>query len=113
VKRLNFTIDDNTADLLNEISNRFYYGNKSLTVRAALEKLAAHFGDAGWVISGYTPKVLHHEEHCHSCGAAHPEGDVLYQPIFQKATAPGAMHDIPAEPWLDCSQCVEHQPPAA
>ncbi len=82
MKRLNFTIDDETVDMLDQISNIYYHGNKSLTVRAALESLATHLGHAGWVISGYAPAVLDHEENCHSCGQSYPEGNVLYRPCL-------------------------------
>ena len=107
MKRLNFTFDDEVTELLDQISERYYHGNKSLTVRAALESLATHLGHAGWVIAGYTPLVLDHEETCHSCGAEYAGGDVLYRPVFQRGNAPDAMQKIPQEMWLDCSQCVE------
>lgn len=107
MKRLNFTFDDDTVELLDEISDRYYYGNKSLTVRAALESLATHLGHAGWVISGYAPMVLDHQENCHSCGKTYPEGDILYRPVFQRGHAADALQEIPHENWLDCSQCIE------
>ena len=109
MKRLNFTFDDDTVDLLDQISDLYYRGNKSLTVRAALESLATHLGHAGWVISGYAAVMLHHEENCHSCGKTYPEGDVLYRPVFQRGHAPGALSDIPQEDWLDCSRCVQER----
>ncbi len=107
MKRLNFTFDDETEMLLDEIAGRYYYGNKSLTVRAALESLATHLGHAGWVITGYARAVLEHSENCHSCGTAYPEGDVLYRPVFGRGNAPDALREIPQENWLDCSRCVE------
>ncbi len=109
MKRLNFTFDEDTADLLDEIAGRYYGGNKSLTVRAALESLAAHLGHAGWVISGYAPAVLDHPEDCHSCGQTYPEGGILYRPVFGRGNAPDALREIPQEPWLDCSRCVEQR----
>ena len=107
MKRLNFTFDAETTDLLEQISERYYHGNKSLTVRAALESLATHLGHAGWVIAGYAPAVLEHQENCHSCGTVYPEGGVLYRPVFQRGNAPDALREIPQENWLDCSRCVE------
>jgi len=107
MKRLNFTIDEETVDLLEQISERYYGGNKSLTVRAALESLAAHLGHAGWVIAGYAPAVLDHQENCHSCGQTYPEGQTLFRPVFQRGHAPDALREIPQENWLDCSRCVE------
>lgn len=107
MKRLNFTFDDDTVDLLDQISDLYYHGNKSLTVRAALESLATHLGHAGWIISGYVPATLEEDANCHSCGRPYPEGDILYRPVFQRGHAPDALSEIPHENWLDCSQCVE------
>ncbi len=107
MKRLNFTFDDETEDLLEQIAGRYYHGNKSLTVRAALESLATHLGHAGWVVTGYAPAVLDHPENCHSCGTAYPKGEILYRPVFGRGVAPDARRVIPQENWLDCSRCVE------
>lgn len=109
MKRLNFTFDHETAELLEQISEIYYHGNKSLTVRAALESLATHLGHAGWVIAGYAPIVLDRAESCHSCGTPHGKGDVLYRPVFRRGNAPGALKSIPTEDWLDCPQCVEQR----
>ncbi len=105
--RLNFTLDDATVSLLDRLSESYYNGNKSQTVRAALESLAAHTGHDGWVINGYTPVELNGEGTCHSCGEAHRQGEVLYRPVFERGRSPRALTHIPAEPWLDCSRCVE------
>jgi hypothetical protein len=107
MKRLNFTFDGDTEGLLDEIAARYYGGNKSRTVRAALESLATHLGHAGWVITGYAPAVLERAENCHSCGAAYGEGAVLYRPVFGRGSAPDALRAIPQEDWLDCPRCVE------
>lgn len=107
MKRLNFTFDDDTSELLDQIAAKYYHGNKSLTVREALESLATHLGHAGWVIAGYVPVVLDHQETCHSCGVPYPEGEVLYRPTFGRGHAPDALRHIPQELWLDCSNCVE------
>lgn len=107
MRRLNFTLDDDTVRLLEKLATTYYGGNKSQTVRAALESLAAHTGVDGWVITGYTPVRLDHEASCHSCGEAHPEGDVLFRPVFERGASPTALPRIPAEVWLDCSGCVE------
>ena len=40
MQRLNFTLDDSTVDLLERVAETWYGGNKSQTVRAALESLA-------------------------------------------------------------------------
>ena len=107
MKRQNFTFDDETTSLLDEIAARYYHSNKSLTVRAALESLATHLGHVGWIIAGYAPAVLDQQQNCHSCGATYPEGGILYRPVFQRGNAPDALREIPQENWLDCSRCVE------
>ena len=107
MKRLNFTLDNETVQLLHELSEKYYSGNKSQTVRAALESLAAHTGHEGWVIAGYTPKQLDDEIDCHSCGESHEKGEVLYRPVFERGKSPEALSKMPTENWLDCPQCVE------
>jgi hypothetical protein len=107
MQRLNFTLDDATVKLLDQLAQDYYQGNKSLTVRAALESLAAHIGHDGWVIAGYTPAEVHGEVSCHTCGEAHRDGEVLYRPVFERGKSPIALTQIPSEMWLDCSQCVE------
>jgi hypothetical protein len=109
MKRLNFTLDDETVQLLTELSEKFYDGNKSQTVRAALESLATHTGHEGWVITGYTPKELEDDISCHSCGKSHKKGDILYRPVFERGQSPEALPQIPSENWLDCPQCAEKQ----
>ena len=108
VQRLNFTLDDSTVDLLERVAETWYGGNKSQTVRAALESLATHLGHEGWVISGYTPVVIDGQAACHSCGGAHDQGEVLFRPVFQRGTGRSALARLPSEPWLDCGDCVEH-----
>ncbi|MSP12285.1 MAG: hypothetical protein EXR62_04920 [Chloroflexi bacterium] len=107
MQRLNFTLDDNTVELLERLAEKYYSGNKSLTVRAALESLAAHAGHEGWVITGYTPVVIAEESACHTCGETHDKGEVLYRPVFERGASSKALPKIPAENWLDCSHCVE------
>jgi hypothetical protein len=107
MQRLNFTLDDDTVRLLEKLSQKYYHGNKSLTVRAALESLAAHVGHEGWVVAGYTPVVVEEETRCHTCGDTKEKGDVLYRPVFQRGEGPRVMARIPAESWLDCPNCVQ------
>jgi hypothetical protein len=109
MQRLNFTLNDDTVRLLERLAGKYYGGNKSQTVRAALESLAAHVGHDGWVIAGYTPVELDAAAECHTCGEAHDTGDVLYRPVFERGSSPRALPRIPAESWLDCPQCVEQQ----
>ncbi|TYP95530.1 hypothetical protein LX73_0838 [Fodinibius salinus] len=109
MKRLNFTLDNETVQLLEELSEKYYNGNKSQTVRAALESLAVHAGHEGWVIAGYTPKELDEVENCHSCGESHKKGDILYRPVFEKGSSPKALPSMPSEHWLDCPDCAEKQ----
>jgi hypothetical protein len=105
--RLNFTLDDATVSLLERLSADYYGGNKSLTVRAALESLAAHIGHAGWVIAGYSPVTIQGRAACHTCGEAHEQGEVLFRPVFERGEGPTALPHIPTEMWLDCPTCVE------
>ena len=107
MQRLNFTLDDATVSLLEKLSETYYGGNKSQTVRAALESLAAHIGHDGWVVRGYTPVQLHDVMSCHTCGERHREGEVLYRPVFERGRSPHALSQIPSEEWLDCPRCVE------
>ncbi|MBI3941505.1 MAG: hypothetical protein HY326_00700 [Chloroflexi bacterium] len=107
MQRLNFTLDDNTVELLERLAEKYYGGNKSHTVRAALESLAAHAGHEGWVITGYTPVVIDQTSSCHTCGTPHGKGDVLYRPVFERGAGSRALPKIPSENWLDCSHCVE------
>lgn len=107
MKRLNFTLDDDTVKLLEELAGKYYSGNKSQTVRAALESLAAHTGHEGWIIAGYTPKELDNESACHSCGEEHEKGEILYRPVFERGKSPEAFPKMPTENWLDCPDCAE------
>lgn len=107
MKRLNFTLDDSTVELLNKLSEKYYKGNKSQTVRAALESLAAREGHDGWVISGYTPLRIDHDVNCHSCGLEQSEGNVLFKPVFEKGNSPNAIEHIPTEEWMECQTCIE------
>lgn len=107
MRRLNFTLDNATVAMLDRLAERYYGGNKSLTVRAALESLAAHAGHEGWIVAGYTPVVLDARADCHTCGELHGQGEVLYRPVFRRGQGQQALPRIPAELWLDCSQCVE------
>jgi len=107
MKRLNFTLDESTVELLSNLSEKFYNGNKSQTVRAALESLAARQGHDGWVITGYTPMRIDHEVNCHSCGTEHGEGNILFKPVFERGRSPEAIRQIPSEEWVECNVCVE------
>ncbi len=109
MKRLNFTLDDSTVELLVKLSKKYYKGNKSQTVRAALESLAAHEGHDGWVVAGYTPLRVDHSVYCHTCGDEQAEGKVLYKPVFEKGNSPSAIKEIPAEEWVECQMCIKKQ----
>ncbi|MDX1587194.1 MAG: hypothetical protein R3222_10625 [Balneolaceae bacterium] len=109
MKRLNFTLDQDTVHLLEDLAKKFYEGNKSQTVRAALESLAAHTGHQGWVITGYTPKKVEGQVNCHGCGETHADGEILYRPVFERGNSPSALPKIPSENWLDCPDCAEKQ----
>ena len=100
-------IDLLIRDLLQELANKYYQGNKSQTVRAALESLATHQGHDGWVITGYTPLRVDHHVHCHTCGKEQDEGKVLFKPVFERGNSPSAIQKIPNEEWVECVTCVE------
>lgn len=107
MKRLNFTFDTETIKLLESLAEKYYNGNRSHTVRAALESLASHTGHEGWVITGYTANEIKDEVHCHSCGDVHKKGEILYRPVFERGKSPTALPKIPSESWLDCPDCAE------
>lgn len=107
MRRINFTFDEATVELLEQLAEKYYSGNKSLTVRSALESLAAHTGHAGWVITGYTPIVLDQQVSCHTCGHVYPSGNTLYRPVFERGRGPSALLKLPSESWLDCATCIE------
>ena len=107
MKRLNFTLDDETVNLLEKLAVKYYKGNKSQTVRAALESLASHAGQEGWVIKGYTPLRADHQTQCHECGTDQNKGTILFKPVFERGSSPGAVKRIPSEEWLECPDCLE------
>ena len=107
MQRVNFTLDETTIQLLEKLSERLYSGNKSQTVRSALESLAVHSTHEGWVIAGYVPVAVDRATRCRTCGDEHRKGDVLYRPVFQRGEGPGVLPRLPAENWLDCGGCAE------
>jgi hypothetical protein len=109
MQRLNFTLDDEAVALLDVIAGEYYNGNKSSTVRAALESLATHLGHEGWVIAGYTPVELDRKAACHECGASYRSGDTLYRPVFERGRGAKVLPSLPAESWLACPKCIENQ----
>ena len=104
---MNFTFDDETVALLEALARDYYSGNKSHTVRAALESLATHVGHAGWVIAGYTPVQLKRRAACHECGASYRSGDVMFRPVFERGRGERVLPKLPAESWLACPNCVD------
>ncbi|MFK7844807.1 MAG: hypothetical protein AB8G77_05850 [Rhodothermales bacterium] len=109
MKRINITVDEPTVALLNELAERYYKGNKSKTVRAALESLAAHSGYMGWIIRGYVPIATDVDTSCHTCQTLHQKGDVLFRPVFERGRGPNVYSHIPSESWMDCPVCAEQQ----
>ena len=109
MKRLNFTLDEEAVELLNNMAEKYYQGNKSRTVRAALESLATHIGHDGWVVAGYTPVQVDHDVACHTCGTDYGAGDILFRPVFERGASPSALTQIPSEEWLDCPDCAEER----
>ena len=106
MRRINFTLDEDTIELLSSVADRFYGGNRSLAIRAAVESLAAHSGHEGWVITGFTPEEIHAETKCHCCATEFPTGAILFRPVFERGVSPEALDRLPEGKWLDCSQCA-------
>lgn len=109
MKRLNFTFDDSTIELLEELSDNYFSGNKSQTVREALESLKVNIGNKGWVIKGYTPRQLEEEIQCYSCGEDHHAGEILFTPVFEKGSGVRAINALPKKPWVECDKCVDSE----
>jgi hypothetical protein len=109
MQRLNFSLDAGTVELLDRLASEYYAGNKSRTVRAALESLAVHIGHDGWVVRGYVPTPVAGEVSCHTCGEEHHQGEVLFRPVFERGQSPRALPTMPTEEWLECTDCVERQ----
>jgi hypothetical protein len=106
MRRINFTLDEETVQLLGALADRFYGGNRSLAIRAAVESLAAHSGHSGWVIGGFTPVLIDEDTKCHCCSAEFHPGATLFRPVFEKGVSPHALDSLPEGKWLDCSQCA-------
>lgn len=106
MKRLNFTLDEETVALLQRIADQYYFGNKSQAVRAAVESLAAHLGHEGWVVAGYVPFSAETEVECHTCHRHFDAGTTLYRPVFRRGRAPNAFRELPMEQWLECRECA-------
>ncbi len=107
MKRLNFTLDQETIALLNRIADHYYHGNKSLAVRAALEWLATHLGHEGWVVVGVVPVEVDFTAECHTCRRHFERGTTLYRPVFRKGLAGKAMPELPKKIWLECGDCAQ------
>jgi len=107
MKRLNFTVDEETAQLLETLADQFYGGNKSLAIRSAVESLAAHSGHSGWVITGFSPVELGRDTACHGCHTTFTSGQTLFRPVFEPGISPHSLPELPIEPWLDCATCAK------
>ncbi len=109
MQRINISLDTETLELLSTLSERLYGGNRSLTIREALQSLAAHVGQEGWVVRGYVPVAPTPEEACHTCGRAGQQGDVFYRPVFERGSGQAVLAHLPTDNWLECLQCAEQQ----
>lgn len=106
MRRINFTLDEETVTLLNSLADQFYGGNRSLAIRAAVESLAAHSGHAGWVVTGFTPVEIDADTKCHCCAAEFQPGATLFRPVFEKGVSPNALQELPDGKWFDCARCA-------
>ncbi|MDW8106558.1 MAG: ribbon-helix-helix domain-containing protein [Armatimonadota bacterium] len=107
MKRLNFTLDEQTIQLLNQIADQYYHGNKSQAVRAAIESLAAHLGHEGWVVVGFVPVSIDAGAECHTCHRRFHAGETLYRPVFRRGRSHKALPQLPREQWLECGDCAQ------
>lgn len=107
MRRINFTLDEETVSLLSSLADQFYGGNKSLAIRAAVESLAAHSGHSGWVISGFTPVEIATNTACHCCSVEFEPGSILFRPVFEKGVSPTALEELPDSKWMDCAGCAK------
>ena len=78
MQRLNFTLDKDAVTLLKKLASDHYGGNKSHTVRAALERLAADVENVGWIVAGYMPVRIKNAAFCHTCGSSYEGGAILF-----------------------------------
>ncbi|GIV05460.1 MAG: hypothetical protein KatS3mg016_1035 [Fimbriimonadales bacterium] len=106
MRRLNFTLDEDTIQLLNRIADQYYHGNKSHAVRAAVKSLAARLGHEGWVVAGFVPVTVDTEAECHTCHRHFGAGATLYRPVFRKGRAQNARQQLPSDLWLECGECA-------
>jgi hypothetical protein len=106
MRRINFTLNEETITLLGSLADQYYGGNRSLAIRAAVESLAAHSGHAGWVITGFTPLAIDSDTKCHCCETEFHAGATLFRPVFEKGVSPTALAELPTGLWLDCSKCA-------
>jgi len=109
MQRFNFTLDEETIRLLEEIAKTWYSGNRSALIRDAVHHFAKCACQSHWVIVGFSPVILNRNTYCHGCGAEFPKGEVLYQPIFQQGIGEPAINQLSKEPWLDCASCLERE----
>ncbi len=109
MQRINFTLDDETLGLLSTLATKLYGGNKSLTIREALQALAAQHSTEGWVVKGYVPVMIEQDDTCSICGRICHHGNVFYRPVFERGTGPHVLHHLPTLNWLECQQCAEKQ----
>ncbi|MCS7273648.1 MAG: ribbon-helix-helix domain-containing protein [Fimbriimonadales bacterium] len=107
MKRLNFTLDEQTIQLLKQIADQYYHGNKSHAVRAAIEALASQLGHEGWVVAGFVPVSVDTGAKCHTCHRQFRAGETLYRPVFRRGRSHKALPQLPREQWLECSDCAQ------
>lgn len=107
MRRCNFTLDDRTVSLLEQLADERFGGNRSEAIRVAIHSLA---GSAeaipGWVVAGFTPVEIAEKKHCHCCHDEFSQGDTLYRPVFELGKSPNALAHLPSGDWLDCAKCA-------
>lgn len=106
MRRINFTLDEETIGLLGAIADQQFGGNRSRAIRAAVESFGSKLGTEGWVVSGFTPVEVKEPTHCHCCSRVFDLGQTLYQPVFERGASPRALNALPSDQWLDCATCA-------
>jgi hypothetical protein len=107
-----FTLGVETAELLEELAERFYADNQTEAVRVAVQALATQhgLGETAWVIDGYVTTRSKNNGTCHRCKQKFQAKEVIYQPVFRRGFGPEAFSELPEEEIYICQRCLEKAP---
>ncbi len=104
-----FTLGVETAELLEDLAERFYADNQTEAVRVAVQALAAQhgLGETTWVIDGYVTTRSSENVTCHQCERMFRASEVIYQPVFRRGFGPKTFSELPEEEIYVCRDCLE------